>query len=104
MRNLRVLSQGTIEDDGGGTLQVDFANAYVGGGVLSHGCVQEEIRFAICPELIASMLFTERLGDTEVTKYKIKNLTRAQPEPLKIKCIFFTGFLFFIEIEVDVIP
>jgi len=65
VRNLRVLSQGTIEDDGGGMLQVDFANAYVGGGVLSHGCVQEEIRFAICPELIASMLFTERLGDTE---------------------------------------
>ena len=37
-----------------GMLEVDFANAYVGGGVLAHGCVQEEIRFLICPELIVS--------------------------------------------------
>lgn len=47
-------------------IQVDFANAYVGGGVLGHGCVQEEIRFLICPELIISRLFTERLQDNEV--------------------------------------
>ena len=46
-------------------LQVDFANRFVGGGVLSHGCVQEEIRFLVCPELIASRLFTERLEDNE---------------------------------------
>jgi len=38
----------------------------VGGGVLGQGCVQEEIRFITCPELILSRLFTERLGDTEV--------------------------------------
>ena len=55
-------------------LQVDFANMYLGvrfssrlslysslthtsqGGVLSGGCVQEEIRFSISPELIAAML------------------------------------------------
>lgn len=34
----------------------DFANMFIGGGVLCGGCVQEEIRFAICPELCASML------------------------------------------------
>jgi len=34
----------------------DFANMFIGGGVLSGGCVQEEIRFAICPELCLSML------------------------------------------------
>merc|ERR1740121_1834828 len=34
----------------------DFANMFIGGGVLSGGCVQEEIRFAICPELCVSML------------------------------------------------
>lgn len=39
--------------------QVDFANKFVGGGILGQGCVQEEIRFAICPELIVSCLFTE---------------------------------------------
>ena len=38
---------------------------YIGGGVLGHGCVQEEIRFLISPELILSRLFTERLGDNE---------------------------------------
>lgn len=45
--------------------QVDFANKKVGGGILSRGCVQEEIRFAICPEMIVSRLFTEELNDTE---------------------------------------
>jgi poly(ADP-ribose) glycohydrolase len=44
---------------------LDFANKYLGGGVLGSGCVQEEIRFLICPELIVSMLFTERLNDNE---------------------------------------
>lgn len=37
----------------------------VGGGVIGWGCVQEEIRFVICPELLVSRLFTERLGPTE---------------------------------------
>ena len=54
-----------IEDVGVGMLQVDFANRFMGGGVLGHGCVQEEIRFAICPELIVSRLFTEALADNE---------------------------------------
>jgi len=44
---------GTIEDYQ--CLQADFANQYIGGGVLLGGNVQEEIRFMICPELIASM-------------------------------------------------
>jgi len=47
------------------TFQVDFANMYLGGGVLGHGCVQEEIRFLICPEMIISRLFTERLNKNE---------------------------------------
>lgn len=44
---------------------MDFANKYIGGGVLSHGCVQEEIRFVICPELLVSLLFTERMNTNE---------------------------------------
>lgn len=51
---LTVAPVGTIEDNGAGMLQVDFANKYIGGGVLGHGAVQEEIRFLICPELIVS--------------------------------------------------
>lgn len=62
---LHITSCGTIEDQGRGLLQVDFANKFVGGGVLGHGCVQEEIRFSVCPELLISMLFTECLRPTE---------------------------------------
>ncbi|KAK4881299.1 hypothetical protein RN001_004618 [Aquatica leii] len=62
---IHVSNTGFIEDDGNGLLQVDFANKYVGGGVLGFGCVQEEIRFLICPELLISRLFTEQLGPTE---------------------------------------
>ncbi|XP_054288703.1 poly(ADP-ribose) glycohydrolase isoform X2 [Macrosteles quadrilineatus] len=63
--NLYISSEGTIEDQGYGMLQMDFANKMVGGGVLGRGCVQEEIRFAICPELILARLFAEVLTDTE---------------------------------------
>lgn len=41
------------------TLQVDFANQFIGGGVLRAGCVQEEIRFVICPEMLVSLLLCE---------------------------------------------
>jgi len=46
-------------------LQVDFTNKFVGGGVLEDGCVQEEIRFVISPELIVSRLITEELDANE---------------------------------------
>ena len=58
-------SDGTIEDNGAGMLQVDFANKFIGGGVLDEGCVQEEIRFLICPELIVARLITEELDANE---------------------------------------
>jgi len=38
-----------------GCLLADFANMFIG-GVLSGGCVQEEIRFSICPELCVAMI------------------------------------------------
>lgn len=62
---IHINSEGTIEDEGKGLLQVDFANKYLGGGVLGHGCVQEEIRFVINPELLVSKLFTEALKPQE---------------------------------------
>ncbi|CAL8305837.1 unnamed protein product [Boreogadus saida] len=65
LTRLHVTCEGTIEEDGYGMLQVDFANRFVGGGVTSSGLVQEEIRFLINPELIASRLFTEALGHDE---------------------------------------
>lgn len=57
-------SKGTIEE-GRHMLQVDFANRYLGGGVLGHGCVQEEIRFMINPECIVGMLFCESMKSDE---------------------------------------
>ncbi|XP_038152580.1 poly(ADP-ribose) glycohydrolase [Cyprinodon tularosa] len=62
---LHVTSEGTIEDEGTGLLQVDFAAKWIGGGVLDTGLVQEEILFLMHPELIVSRLFTEKLDDKE---------------------------------------
>ncbi|XP_070926100.1 poly(ADP-ribose) glycohydrolase isoform X3 [Macaca nemestrina] len=65
LTRLHVTYEGTIEENGRGMLQVDFANRFVGGGVTSAGLVQEEIRFLINPELIVSRLFTEVLDHNE---------------------------------------
>lgn len=46
-------------------IKIENSSRYVGGGVLGLGCVQEEIRFVICPELMVTMLVTEELDDTE---------------------------------------
>lgn len=66
LADMFVTESGYIEREGHGMLQVDFANKFIGGGVLGGGCVQEEIRFMICPEMIVSRLFTEALGPREV--------------------------------------
>uniref|UniRef100_A0A4W4H6P9 poly(ADP-ribose) glycohydrolase n=1 Tax=Electrophorus electricus TaxID=8005 RepID=A0A4W4H6P9_ELEEL len=68
LTNLHVSPQGTIEEEGAGMLQVDFACKFVGGGVLGAGLVQEEIRFLMNPELIVARLFTEKLADNECLK------------------------------------
>ncbi|KAG8434997.1 hypothetical protein GDO86_013089 [Hymenochirus boettgeri] len=65
LTSLHITCDGTIEGNGHGMLQVDFANRFVGGGVTSAGLVQEEIRFLINPELIVSRLFTEVLDSNE---------------------------------------
>ncbi|CEM11737.1 unnamed protein product [Vitrella brassicaformis CCMP3155] len=46
-------------------LQADFANRVLGGGVLASGSVQEEIRFAISPELLVARLLIPPLNDTD---------------------------------------
>jgi hypothetical protein len=40
---------GKIEDGNEDGVMVDFANKHIGGGVLGHGCVQEEILMTIFP-------------------------------------------------------
>lgn len=61
---LMVDPTGSIED-ADGHLQVDFANEYLGGGVLRKGCVQEEIRFSVAPELLAAMILSPRMSPEE---------------------------------------
>jgi poly(ADP-ribose) glycohydrolase len=51
-----------------GLAHVDFANKSLGGGVFTGGCVQEEIRFAICPELLCSLLLCPKMEDEEAVQ------------------------------------
>jgi len=64
LRNCVIKDKGSIEDEND-AIQVDFANRCIGGGVLDSGCVQEEIRFLIGPELLITLLITENLMDHE---------------------------------------
>ncbi|CAL9174025.1 unnamed protein product, partial [Musa hybrid cultivar] len=63
--SFEVFSSGLIEDQPHEAIEVDFANEYLGGGALKWGCVQEEIRFMINPELIVGMLFMACMEDNE---------------------------------------
>jgi poly(ADP-ribose) glycohydrolase len=51
--------------EGNATYCVDFANKFVGGGVLRGGAVQEEILFALDPEAIVALLFMEVMDDND---------------------------------------
>ncbi|KAL4471969.1 hypothetical protein ABPG72_018471 [Tetrahymena utriculariae] len=59
LKNVQVTDDKLIEDFPG-TLQVDFANCDIGGGILGDGLVQEEIRFCICPEMLVSLLVFDK--------------------------------------------
>ncbi|KAL0341406.1 UNVERIFIED_CONTAM: Poly(ADP-ribose) glycohydrolase 1 [Sesamum radiatum] len=62
---LEAWASGLIEDQPAEALEVDFANKNIGGGALRHGCVQEEIRCMINPELIVARLFLPSMADNE---------------------------------------
>ncbi len=56
---------------------MDFANKKIGGGVLRGGCVQEEIKFCLFPELLISRLIMDHMEDNEaiiVTVRKSANI------------------------------
>jgi len=61
---LAVAEEGLIED-AALHLQVDFANRYLGGGVLGGGCVQEEMRFSVSPELLTAMVVSPMMEARE---------------------------------------
>nr|CDS26366.1 poly(ADP ribose) glycohydrolase [Hymenolepis microstoma] len=62
---LGVSSTCLIEDASPDTIQVNFANRFLGGGVLRGGCVQEEILCCIRPELLVGLLFFESMENNE---------------------------------------
>ena len=64
-----IISDGSIHE-AKGLLQVDFADMYIGGLVLTIGCAQEEIMFLTAPEHFPSILFTECLLPQEALLIK----------------------------------
>ncbi|CAF3800351.1 unnamed protein product [Rotaria sp. Silwood1] len=59
------LRKDTTIEDMHGLLQVDFANEFIGGGVMNEGIVQEEIRFTICTEMLVSVLICQVMLSNE---------------------------------------
>jgi poly(ADP-ribose) glycohydrolase len=73
--DLVIRKEGSIDDATDSTM-IDFANEYLGGGVLQMGCAQEEIIFITHPECIPAILLTkdkmqanETVGITGVRRY-----------------------------------
>eukprot|EP01071_Lankesteria_metandrocarpae_P006916 Lankesteria_metandrocarpae@DN4524_c0_g1_i1.p1 len=65
---VELFGDGCRIEDSLDALQADFANKWIGGGVLDAGCVQEEIRFCLSPEmLLCRMLFVGPLGKLEAS-------------------------------------
>mmetsp|Transcript_18562 Transcript_18562/g.25825 ORF Transcript_18562/g.25825 Transcript_18562/m.25825 type:complete len:455 (+) Transcript_18562:174-1538(+) len=52
-------------EDAEGLLQADFANEWIGGGVLQTGCVQEEILFMEKPECLISLFLCQVMQANE---------------------------------------
>lgn len=68
-----VLQPFKIENKGGieakdikNAIQVNFANKFIGGGALTTGAVQEEIRYFVSPECLPSIMLFECFEDNEV--------------------------------------
>lgn len=71
MTNIKIEQWKKIEDfEGPNSIMTDFANEYIGGGAAKYGDVQEEILFAIYPELFVSQLFLERMDPHEAIYLK----------------------------------
>ena len=63
--NLEIRPTGKIEDVAQEAIEVDFANKFLGGGVIKKGTAQEEIMFITSPETLIGVLFSEVMLDSE---------------------------------------
>jgi poly(ADP-ribose) glycohydrolase len=64
---IKLYNKGSLFD-GDSTYCVDFANKFIGGGVLEGGCVQEEILFAVEPEAVVAMFFMEVMTENDAIR------------------------------------
>ena len=64
---IEIIKEGSLFDSEA-SFYVDFANKYIGGGVLKKGCVQEEILFAVEPEAIVSMFLMQKMEDKDAIR------------------------------------
>lgn len=56
---------GSIEDCSQADMHAEFANAFIGGGVMTGDFAMEEILFLVKPELLIAMALQNRMADTE---------------------------------------
>ena len=67
LTNVKIYESGVMEDfTPPKSMHVDFANKFIGGGALTRGAVQEEIRFFMSPECLCSLLIFESFEDNEI--------------------------------------
>lgn len=62
--DVRIIESGSLSRSKA-NFHVDFANKFIGGGALQGGCVQEELMFAMQPELACAMAFMEVMDPTD---------------------------------------
>lgn len=78
MKEVVVKDAGGIEDSVE-AVQIDFANEYIGGGCMEAGCVQEELMFLKCPELLVSRVLNTVMGPKDAIYIKgVEQYTRLE--------------------------
>ena len=65
--HIEIIKEGSLFDSDA-SFCIDFANMFIGGGVLSGGCVQEEILFAVEPEAIVSIFLMEKMEENDAIR------------------------------------
>jgi poly(ADP-ribose) glycohydrolase len=65
--DIQIIEKGSLFDSEA-SFYVDFANQYIGGGVLSGGCVQEEILFTVNPEAVVSIFLMRKMEDKDAIR------------------------------------
>jgi hypothetical protein len=83
-KNIRqVHAEGTIEDNGVGMLQLDFANKYIGGGVLRH--VQNE---SFHPFSLSLSVFQSFCSDSTFVWFGLNRIESNRIESNRIRDVY----------------